>query len=72
MKELNVDEVLYKFCVDNDFPVEEMDEDDFKKVGDSLFYKHFLLNKSIWDNVCEPIEKRLAQRMKSVKKFRKR
>ena len=47
---------LIKYCKDNDFPINDMNAEDFKKVEKSLGYSGYLFYKSI-NELFNPILK---------------
>ena len=47
---------LIKYCKDNDFPINDMNAEDFKKVEKSLGYSCYLFHKSM-NELFNPILK---------------
>ena len=44
---MKIDSDLIKYCKENNFPIENMTNDDFKKVEKSLEYNSYILNKNL-------------------------
>lgn len=42
-----MDKYLLQYCKDNDFPVNEMNEDDFKTIDKSFGYNAYTLSKTV-------------------------
>ena len=53
------DKKLVKYCKDNDFPIDEMDEDYFKSIENSFGYQRYLLAHAMLDiksEIVKPFE----------------
>ena len=44
---MKINEELIQYCKNNDFPINDMNINDFKRVKKSAEYNSYLLNKSI-------------------------
>lgn len=67
-----MDKDLLQYCKDNDFPVNEMSENDFKKVENSTGYKCYELGlklRELGREILKTMEKR-EHRKKSCKNFK--
>lgn len=46
---MKINEELIQYCKNNDFPINDMNINDFKRVEKSSEYNSYLLNKSIYE-----------------------
>ena len=69
---MNIDKDLIKFCKDNCFPIDEMTDEDFKTVENTLDFQHYKLGlefKKLAKNVLNAMKK-IEHRKKSCKNFK--
>ena len=69
---MNIDKDLIKFCKDNYFPIDEMTDEDFKTVENTLdfqFYKLGLELSNLRKEVLNALEQ-IEHREKSCKNFK--
>lgn len=46
---MKINDELIQYCKNNDFPINDMNINDFKRVEKSSEYNSYLLNKSIYE-----------------------
>lgn len=69
---MNIDNDLMQYCIDKDFPVNEMDARQFKMVENTAgfnFYKLGIIFKALGKDILKALEK-IEHRKKSCKNFK--